>query len=67
MNVNWRNLIGLTGLLALLVYFGPVMQYIRSSRPFICLETLPPGQRNLVVLGIIIVSILIVREIRKGR
>jgi hypothetical protein len=67
MNINWRNLIGLTGLLVLLVYSGQVMQYIRTTRPFICLETLPVGQRNLVVLGIIIVSILIVREIRKGR
>ena len=67
MNINWRNLIALTGLLMLLVHSGQVMQYIRTTRPFICLETLPVGQRNLVVLGIIIVSILIVREIRKGR
>jgi len=67
MNINWKNLIGLTGLLILLIHFGQVMQYIRTTRPFICLETLPVGQRNLVVLGIIIVSILIVREIRKGR
>lgn len=67
MNVNWRNLLGLTGLLVLLVHFGQIMQYIRNTRPFVCLEALPPGQRNLVVLGIIIVCILIVREIRKGR
>ncbi len=67
MNINWRNLIALTGLLTLLVYSGQVMQYIRSTHPFICIETLPHGQRNLVVLGIIIVSILIIREIRKGR
>ncbi len=67
MNINWRNLLALTGLLTLLVYSGQVMQYIRTTRPFVCIETLPHGQRNLVVLGIIIVSMLIIREIRKGR
>ena len=67
MNVNWRNLIALIGLLALLVYSGQVMQYIRATRPFICIETLPVGQRNLIALGIIIITGLIIYEIRKGR
>ena len=67
MNINWKNLLGLTGLLILLANFAKLMKYIRSTGPFAELNTLPPEQRNLVVLGIIIVSALIVREIRKGR
>jgi hypothetical protein len=65
--INWKNLIGLTGLLILLVNFAQIMNYIRSTAPFAELNNLPSEQRNLVLLGIIIVSILIVREIRKGR
>ena len=67
MNINWKNLLALIGLLVLLVHFGQVMQYIRTTRPFTCIEILPYGQRNLIVLGIIIVTGLIIREIRKGR
>lgn len=67
MNVNWRNLLGLTGLLVVLANFAKVMNYIRSTEPFVELNSLPTEQRNLVVLGIIITCILIVREIRKGR
>lgn len=67
MSINWKNLIGLTGLLVVLVNFAKVMNYIRSTEPFAELNNLPPEQRNLIVLGIIIVCILIVREIRKGR
>ena len=67
MNINWKNLLGLTGLLVLFVHFGQVMEYIRDTAPFAALNNLPSEQRNLVVLGIIIVSILIVREIRKAR
>lgn len=67
MNVNWRNLLGLTGLLVVLANFAKVMNYIRSTEPFVELNSLPTDQRNLVVLGIIITCVLIVREIRKGR
>ncbi|MGE4489417.1 MAG: hypothetical protein AB7E95_07740 [Kiritimatiellales bacterium] len=66
-NINWRNLLGLTGVLVVLANFAKVMNYIRSTEPFVELNALPPEQRNLVVLGIIITCILIVREIRKGR
>ena len=67
MNINWKNLLGLTGLLILLANFAKVMKFIRSTSPFAELNTLPAEQRNLVVLGTVIISALIVREIRKGR
>ncbi len=67
MSINWKNLLGLTGLLVVLANFARVMNYIRSTAPFAELNSLPSEQRNLVVLGIVIVCILIVREIRKGR
>ncbi len=67
MNINWKNLLALTGLLVVLANFAKVMNYIRSTEPFTELNNLPPDIRNLVVLGIIITCALIVREIRKGR
>ena len=66
MRINWQNLLALTGILLLLINFADIMDYIRKSSPFAGLNNLPYEQRNLIVLGIIIVTGLIIHEIRKG-
>lgn len=67
MRINWQNLLALAGILLLLINFAGIKQYIRTSSPFAGLNTLPYEQRNLVVLGIIIVTGLIIYEIRRAR
>lgn len=67
MRVNWQNLLALVGILLLLVNFARIKEYIRVSSPFSGLNNLPYEQRNLVVLGIIIVTGLIIYEIRRAR
>lgn len=66
MRIDWKNLLALAGILLLLIHFARVKEYIRVSSPFADLNNLPMEQRNLVVLGIIIVTGLIIYEIRKA-
>lgn len=67
MRINWQNLLSLIGILLVLVNFARIKEYIRISSPFASLNNLPTEQRNLIVLGIIIVTGLIIYEIRKAR
>jgi len=67
MKINWQNLLALIGTLLLLINFAKIKEYIRTSSPFASLNELPYEQRNLIVLGIIIVTGLIIYEIRKAR
>lgn len=66
MRLDWKNLLALAGILLLLINFARVKEYIRVSSPFADLNNLPMEQRNLVVLGIIIVTGLLIYEIRKA-
>ena len=67
MRIDWKTLLALIGILLLLIHFADIMEYIRKSSPFAGLNHLPYEQRNLIVLGIIIVTSLIIYEVRKGR
>lgn len=67
MRINWQNLLALVGTLLLLINFARIKEYIRVSSPFADLNHLPTEQRNLIVLGIVIVTGLIIYEIRKAR
>lgn len=67
MRIHWQNMLALIGILLLLINFAQIKEYIRVSSPFAGLNHLPMEQRNLVVLGIIIVTGLIIYEIRKAR
>ncbi|VGO15041.1 hypothetical protein PDESU_03621 [Pontiella desulfatans] len=66
MRIDWKNFIALAGILLLLINFASVKEYVRVSSPFADLNNLPMDQRNLVVLGIIIVTGLLIHEIRKA-
>jgi hypothetical protein len=66
MRIDWKNFIALAGILLLLINFARVKEYVRVSSPFADLNHLPMDQRNLVVLGIIIVTGLLIHEIRKA-
>jgi len=67
MRINWQNLFALIGVLLLLINFAKIKQYIQVSSAFASLNQLPMAQRNLVVLGIILVSGLIICELRRAR
>lgn len=65
MKVNWYNLLTLTTLLLILINFAEIKQYIQESSPFAGLKQLPDGQRYLVILGIILVTLKIIQELRR--
>lgn len=67
MRINWQNLLSLIGVLLLLANFPQIKEFIQASSPFASLNQLPVAQRNLVVVGIILVSWQIIQEIRKAR
>ena len=67
MNIDWKNLLSLVGALLLLINFSEIKEYIQVSSPFASLNYLPMAQRNLVIIGIVLVSWLIIRELRNAR
>lgn len=67
MNIDWKNLLALVGFLLILINFAAIKEFIQVSSPFSSLNQLPMAQRNLVIIGIILVSGLIIRELRNGR
>jgi uncharacterized membrane protein len=65
MNINWRKILSLLGLLLLLINFAQIKEHILRSSPFTALQNLPEVQRYLVIIGIILIAAKIVQELRK--
>lgn len=66
MRVDWKNLLSLIGVLLLLANFPQIKEFVQASNPFASLNQLPVAQRNLVIIGIILVSWQIIQEFRNG-